>query len=153
MPDQLATLQPYLELHEADLARMRKHEEALLAEIRRPPRPQGLAKRPLREILRRNLAQLQRTIATHERFMELARDPRVGELLHAVAEDSRQAREAAADPRAFAARTGLELPETLVVHVWLVADEVFARIVNLDDDMPFDITWSRDGFPPPPQLG
>lgn len=151
MSDHLATLQPYLKLHEADVAALREQVDTLRTELHRQPQPDD-PKPPLdREMLTRDIERLEQSIATHEGVMDLARDPRLGELLQAVAGDPALAMEAAADPHAFAARTGVELPNTLVIAMQVSAGGVSARITNLDDAMPFEVTWTQDGFPPPPQ--
>jgi hypothetical protein len=154
MPDNphLATLQPYLELHEADLADLREQADILREMLRRQP-PDDAPKPPLpREALQSDLESTERSISKHEQVIDLARDERVGELLQAVADDPDLAREAAEDPHAFAVRHGLELPDTMVINVLMAGRDVSARFSSLDPDMPFELTWTQDGFQPPPEL-
>jgi hypothetical protein len=152
MPDNphQATLQPFIELHQADLADLGEQADRLREMLRRPP-PDDAPKPPPRSALQRDLASIERAISKHEQVIALARDERVGEALQAVAGDPELAREAAADPRAFAARHGLELPETMVISMLVAGRDVSARISNLDPGMPFEITWTQDGFQPPPE--
>jgi hypothetical protein len=153
MPDNphLATLQPYLELHEADLADLREQADILREMLRRQPPNDAPKPPPPREALQSDLASIERSISKHEHVIDLARDERVGELLQAVAADPDLAREAADDPRAFAIRHGLELPGTMVINVLVAGRDVSARFSNLDPDMPFELTWTQDGFQPPPE--
>ena len=151
MTDHLATLKPYLELHAAEIASLRAQADDLERDIKRRPRPEDELKPRDPKALRRDLAGLRQAIAAHERIMELARDPGVGELLQAVADDPALASEAAADPRAFAAGRGVQLPDSMVIAAQASAAGIAARIVNLDHDLPFELTWTQDGFPPPPQ--
>ncbi|MCE0764771.1 hypothetical protein LWC35_17920 [Pseudonocardia kujensis] len=153
MPDNphLASLQPYLELHKADIADLREQADVLREMLRRPP-PADAPKSPLSpSILESDLKSVERSISTHERLIRLGRDERVGEVLQAVADDPELAREAAVDPRAFAARRGLELPDTFVIKMVVAGRDVSARINNLDPDVPFEITWTQDGFQAPPE--
>jgi len=153
MPDNphQATLQPYLELHQADLADLREQADTLREMLRRRPPDDAPKPPPSRSALQSDLASVERSISTHEQVIGLARDERVGEVLQAVADDPELAREAAADPRAFAARHGLELPGTMVINILVAGRDVSARISNLDPDMPFEITWTQDGFQAPPE--
>ncbi|QCX81446.1 hypothetical protein C9F11_39320 [Streptomyces sp. YIM 121038] len=146
-----ATLQRLAELHRADLADLHQQARRLREMLRRrPPWPEP-PKPPLsREVLSGDLAGVERAIAKHDRIVELARDERVGEVLQAVADDPDLAREAAADPSAFAARHGIDLPATLVVTVLVAGRDVSARFSNADPDMPFEVAWTRDGFQAPP---
>jgi hypothetical protein len=152
MPDNPhhATLKPYLELHEADLADLREQAERL-REMLRDRQPDDAPKPPpSRSALRRDVASVERSISAHEQVIGLARDERVGEILRAVADDLELARDAATDPRQFAARHGLELPDTMVIDMLVSGSDVSARITNRDPAVPFELTWTQDGFQPPP---
>ena len=146
-----ATLQPYLELHEADLADLREQAERIKEMLDRPPPGDAPKPPPQRSALQSDLISIERSISKHEQVIGLGRDERVGEVLQAVAGDPELAREAAADPRAFAARRGLELPDTMVITMLVTGRDVSARISNFDPDMPFQITWTQDGFQAPPE--
>jgi hypothetical protein len=153
MPDNphQATLQPYLELHEADLADLHEQADRLREMLRRQP-PDDAPKPPLsRSALQSDLASVERSISKHEQAIGLARDERVGELLQAVADNPELAREVAADPRAFAARHGFEVPNTIDFNLLVAGRDVSARIRNVDPDMPFEISWTQDGFQAPPE--
>ncbi|MBB5102109.1 hypothetical protein [Streptomyces spectabilis] len=145
------TLLRFVDLHQADLADLHRQARRLREMLRRrPPWPEP-PKPPLsREALSGDLAGVERRITKHERLVELARDARVGEVLRAVADDPDLAREAAADPSAFAAGHGIDLPDTLVVTVLVAGRDVSARFSNPDPDMPFEVAWTRDGFQAPP---
>lgn len=146
-----ATLRPYLELHQADLADLREQADRLREMMRRPPHDDAPKPPPPRSALQRDLAGVERSISKHEQVIRLASDERVGEILQAVADDPGLAREAAADPRAFGTRQGLELPDTMEITMFIAGSNVSARISNFDPDMPFEITWTQDGFQPPPE--
>ncbi|MFC8125900.1 hypothetical protein [Streptomyces sp. NPDC057302] len=155
MPDNphQATLERLLELHRGDLADLYEQARALRELLRRrPPWLDTQPKRPpSRSVLQRDLAGVERSIAKHEQIIGLGADGRVGDLLRTVADDRELAREAAEDPAAFAARHGLELPDTMVISMLVTGRDVSARISNFDPDIPFDITWTQDGFPAPPE--
>jgi hypothetical protein len=145
-----ATLQPYLELHQADLADLREQADKIREMLDRPSPGDAPKPPPQRSALQSDLVAIERSISKHEQVIGLARDERVGELLQAIADDPELAREAAGDPRAFAARRGLELPDTMVIIMFVADRDVSARISNFDPDMPFEIAWTQDGFQPPP---
>ena len=145
------TLQPHLELHLTDLADLHEQAARLREALRREWPADSPKLPPSRSALQHDLAVVERTIDKHEQIISLARNDRVGELLQAIAGSPELAREAAAAPHAFAARHGLELPETLVIDALVTNREVSARFRNLDPDLPFDITWTQDGFPAPPE--
>ncbi|MFF1717412.1 hypothetical protein [Streptomyces sp. NPDC058268] len=153
MPDNphQVTLQRLLILHQEDLADLRTQALRLREMLhRRPPRPDASPKPPpSRAALQRDLAGIERAISKHEQIIGFGDDERVGEMLQAIANDLDLARQAADAPHAFAARWGLELPATLVIDPLIVGSEVSARVRNLDPDMPFEITWTQDGFQAP----
>jgi hypothetical protein len=154
MPDNphQSTLHPYIELHQADLADLREHANTLREMLRRQPPDDAPKPPPPRLALQSDLASVKRSISKHEEVISLARNERVGEILQAIADDPELAREAAADPPAFAAQAGLELPDTMIIKLFVAGNEVSARISNLDPDLPFEITWTQHGFQAPPEL-
>jgi hypothetical protein len=153
MPDNphQATLQPFLERHQADLADLREQADTLREMLSRQPHDDAPKPPPTQAALQSDLATVERSISKHEQIIGLARDERVGELLQAVANDPELARKAAADPRAFAVAHGLELPDTLVINMLVAGRYVSARISNLDPDMPFALAWTQIGFQAPPE--
>jgi hypothetical protein len=153
MPDNphQTTLQPFVDLHRADLADLREQADKLRETLRVKPPDVGPKPPQPRSALRSDLASVERSIAKHEWAIGLARDERVGEILRAVADDPELAREVVANPRAFAARHGFELPDTIVINMLVAGRDVSARISNLDPDLPFEITWTQDGFQAPPE--
>jgi hypothetical protein len=153
MPDNphQATLQRLLKLHQADLADLREQADRVREMLRRPPRDDAPKPLPSRSALQSDLASIERAISKHEQAIGLLRDERVGEVMQAIANDPELAREAAADPRAFAARHGFELPDTMVINMLVAGRDVSARVLNLDPDMPFEITWTQDGIQAPPE--
>jgi hypothetical protein len=153
MPDNphQATLQPFIGFHQADLAELREQADKLREMLRRRPPKDAPKPPPPRSALQGDLATVERTISKHEQVIALARNERVTEVLQAVANDPELAREAAVDPRAFAARHDLHLPDTMVINMLVAGRDVSARISNLDPDMPFEIVWTQDGFQAPPE--
>lgn len=142
----LATLRPYVEQHQTDLTDLRTRVDRLREMLERPPDDRSPKPPPPRSELENDLAAAERTMAKHEQVIGLAGEERVGELLRALAEDPDLAREVAADPRAFATRQGFELPDSITVEIFIAGRDVSARFSSQDPDMPFNITWSRDGF-------
>ncbi len=147
----LATLDPYLQLHEADIVELRERADALRKMLGSEPPDDAPKPPPLPSVLRGDLDNVERAIAKHEHMVTLGRNERVGELLRAIADDPDLAVEVAADPRAFAAQQGFELPDTIDVEMLVVGSDVSARFSSRDPDVPFDITWTRDGFQALPQ--
>lgn len=144
------TLQPYLELHQAEIADLRAQADTL-REMLRGPKPKNSPKAPpSRSALQSDLERIERSISKHEEIVGLARQEGIVDLLQTVADDPELAREAAADPRAFVERHGFELPSTMVIIPLVAGRDVSARMKNVDPDMPFEIAWTRDGFQAPP---
>ena len=75
---------------------------------------------------------LDREIQAHETLIALGRDRQALELLDEVAGDASLAREAAADPRAFAEARGIRLPRNMVVQVKVAAGRVTVQVDYVD---------------------
>jgi hypothetical protein len=129
---------------------LREVAETLRKALRRKPPADSPKPSPSESTLKRELVGVERSISKHEQVVSLARDKRVGQVLQALADDRDLAREAAADPYAFATGRGLELPETMVIDVVVAGSDIYARIANIDEDVPFQITWTEIGFQAPP---
>ncbi|MGH4031287.1 hypothetical protein ACQB60_20395 [Actinomycetota bacterium Odt1-20B] len=153
MPDNphQVTLQRLLEGHRQDLADLREQSARLRRLLRRrPPWPDEPKPGPSRSALESDLADVERSIAKHVRLIALGDDAHIGELLQSLATHPDLAREAAADPYAFATRHDIDLPATTDITLLVVDRDMSARIRNLDPDMPFEATWTQDGFQAPP---
>lgn len=113
------------------------------APVKEPPSAKVLSAR--RKFLKRRLA-------AHAKLIELARQPEIPAVLAGLAADLELAREAAADPAAFAQRRGIRLPEGAQVDVEVGAASLHIRVVSHDEDAPFSLVWTPAGFQPPPEV-
>jgi len=169
MPNEthLASLEPHLDQHERELDLLIQRADALAAELgvkggaksesgapttaaSKRKTAAVIEKEPVpRKVLQAEQREIKRSIATHRRLIRFGRDPRVGKVLAEVAADPGLAREAAADPVAFAAARGIELPELTRLSMTVDDQGVTLRVAHLDPDMPFVLVWTQDGFQPP----
>jgi hypothetical protein len=164
----LSSLEPHLAQHEIDLEDLRAQADAVAGQLAGPGSKRarrvhkgGKTKAraaesagppkepPSRDVLEAEHERLERSIATHERLIEMGRDERIGAVLAEVAADRDLARAAAANPRAFAIERGIEVPESVVLDMEVDDYATVLRISNLDPDMPFVLIWTPDGFQPP----
>lgn len=162
----LASLEPHLRPHETNLDALNQRLQALedrLGQLRtgKPRRRASEAKQtemseapaktePTLAELEAQHALTKRAVAAHERLLAMARDERIVAVLAEVAADRQLAREAAVDPRAFAAARGIELPERMALEMQVSDSGATLRITHYDDDVPFVLIWTDDGFMPPP---
>ncbi len=84
---------------------------------------------------------LDREIRVHEILIALGRDRKALDLLETVAGDPSVAREAAADPRAFAEARGVQLPRNMAVRVNIVADRVSVELDYIDRAFAASLTF------------
>ena len=96
---------------------------------------------PSAETLEYERDTLDREIRAHEILIALGRDRQALELLDKVAGDPSLAREAAADPRAFAQARGVQLPRNMAVRVNIVADRVSVELDYLDRSCAGSLTF------------
>jgi hypothetical protein len=147
---QLETLRPYIARHEAGLAELRARAEAVAAYLdTEPPPDDKLKPLPPRDVFEAQLEALQRAIATHERLFRMASDERIGEALDELATDRELARQVATDPARFANERGIEIPERMTIFLFADEQMTVLRVAYLDDDLPFVLDWTPDGFRPP----
>ena len=96
---------------------------------------------PSAETLEYERDTLDREIRAHEILIALGRDRQALELLDKVAGDASLAREAAADPRAFAEARGVLLPRNMAVRVNIVADRVSVELDYIDRSCAASLTF------------
>ena len=143
------TLRRLVQLHERDLADLEERASTLQKAIRRRAPEKG-AKRPVaKAVSRADLAAIERAVEKHKHIIKIASDERTVKLLEAIADDIELAHEIAKNPREFAADHGIELPPTIVIRVSFAGQDVAARLSNFDEDLAFNVMWTRNGFQVP----
>jgi hypothetical protein len=145
---QLKSLAPHLAQHESELELLKAELAALARKPARSDEP--LQKEPPDEAsLRAEQEHLERSVRIHQRLIELGRDLRVGKALAEVAADVDLARAAATDPFRFATARGIDLPENIRLHMLVSEQSMSLQISHIDEDTPFLLIWTPDGFQPP----
>jgi hypothetical protein len=154
LPDShIESLERHLSIHQEDIADLRRTLRTLSREIRLRETGQGRDPNPKPEGIPGLIAQrelVERELRTHEALLALGRDGRMIDTLGEFLENSGLAREAARDPKAFAEGRGVAIPADMTIELDVdEADRVTMRVAYYDEDSPFTLTWSRDGFSPP----
>ncbi|BCW72431.1 hypothetical protein [Arthrobacter sp. NicSoilB8] len=150
---QLESLAPHVAQHESELEQLKAQLDALARSLN-PDRAvhsdEPVQKEPPDEAsLRAEQERLERSLSIHQRLIELGRDHRVGVVLSEVAADRELARSAATDPFRFAAARGIDLPEKMRLDLLVNEQSMFLQITHFDEDAPFILIWTPDGFQPP----
>src|SRR5688572_26888347 len=136
-PTGLESIERQLRVHDLRLAKLRAWRDAVVAALRKCEgeggrRDKALDSTPSTETLEYERDTLDREIRAHEILTTLGRDRQALELLDEVAGDPSLAREAAADPRAFAEARGVRLPRNMAVRVNIVGDQVTVQLDYID---------------------
>ena len=123
--------------HDQRLAKLRAWRDAVVAALRACEgeggrRPKALDTTPSTETLEYERDALDREIRAHEILITLGRDRQALELLDQMVNDPSLAREAAANPRAFAKARGVELPPNLAVRVDIAGEKVSVQLDYID---------------------
>lgn len=150
---QLESLAPHVAQHESELELLKAQLAALARSLDQDKTARSDApvqKEPPDEVsLRAEQERLERSVRIHQRLIELGRDQRVGTVLAEVAADRELARSAATDPFRFATARGIDLPENIRLHMLVNEQSMSLRISHIDEDAPFILIWTPDGFQPP----
>jgi hypothetical protein len=133
----LEPIERQLRAHDLRLAKLRAWRDSVVAALsgcegEGGRREKALDTTPSAETLEYERDALDREIRAHEVLTTIGRDRQALELLEAVVGDVALAREAAADPRAFAEARGVRLPRNMGVRVDVVADRVSVRLDYID---------------------
>jgi hypothetical protein len=133
----LESIERQLRVHHLRLIKLRVWRDAVVESLRRCEGDEGSRRKamdttPSAETLEYERDTLDREIRAHEILIALGRDRQALELLEKVAGDPSLAREAAADPRAFAQARGVQLPRNMAVRVNIVADRVSVELDYID---------------------
>lgn len=142
----LESIERQLRVHHLRLVKLRAWRDAVVESVRRCEGDEGSRRKamdttPSTETLEYERDTLNREIRAHEILIALGRDGQALELLDKVAGDPSLAREAAADPRAFAEARGVQLPRNMVVRVNIVADRVSVELDYIDRSCAASLTF------------
>jgi len=142
-PDALASIERQLRIHDLRLNRIRAWRDAVVEALRRceGSRDKAMDTTPSAETLEYERDTLDREIRAHEILIALGRDRHALELLDRVAGDPAVAREAAADPRAFAESHGVQLPRNMAIRVNIIADRVSVELDYIDRSWATSLTF------------
>ena len=142
-PGALASIERQLRIHDLRLNRLRAWRDAAGEALRKceGSRDKAMDTTPSAETLEYERDTLDREIRGHEILIALGRDRHALELLDSVAGDPALAREAAADPRAFAEAHGVQLPRNMAVRVNIVADRVSVELDYVDRSWAASLTF------------
>jgi len=145
-PTGLDSIERQLRVHDLRLKKLRAWRDAVVRSLRscegdKGSRPKALDTTPSDETLEYERDTLDREIRAHEILTALGRDRQALELLEKVAGDPSLAREAAADPRAFAEARGVQLPRNMAVRVNIVADRVSIELDYIDRSCAASLTF------------
>jgi len=145
-PSALESIERQLRLHDLRLTKLRAWRAAVVESLRRCEGNEGSREKamdttPSAETLEYERDTLDREIRAHEILIALGRDRQALALLDTVAGDPSLAREAAADPRAFAEAHGVRLPRNMVVRVNIVADRVSVELDYIDRSCSASLTF------------
>lgn len=145
-PTALESIERQLRAHDLRLIMLRKWRDAVVELLRRcdggeRSREKAMDTTPSAETLEYERDTLNREIRAHEILIALGRDRQALELLEKVAGDPSLAREAAADPRAFARARGVQLPPNMAVRVNIVADRVSVELDYIDRSCAASLTF------------
>ena len=139
----LESIERQLRGHDLRLCKLRAWRDGVIALLRKYEgrREKAMDTTPSTETLEYERDTLEREIRAHEILIALGRDRNALELLEKVAGDPALAREAAANPKAFAEARGVQLPRNMAVRVHIVADRVSIELDYLDRSCPASITF------------
>jgi hypothetical protein len=142
----LESIDRQLRLHHLRVSKLRAWRDAVVESLRRcegdeSSRRKAMDTTPSAETLEYERDTLDREIRAHEILMALGRDRQALELLEQVAGDPSLAREAAADPRAFAQARGVQLAHNMAVRVNIVADRVSIELDYIDRSCAASLTF------------
>jgi len=145
-PTALESLDRQLRVHHLRVIKLRAWRDGVVESLRRCEGDEGSRRKamdttPSAETLEYERDTLDREIRAHEILMALGRDRQALELLEKVAGDPSLAREAAADPRAFAQARGVQLPRNMAVRVNIVADRVSIELDYIDRSCAASLTF------------
>jgi hypothetical protein len=145
-PTALESIERQLRAHDLRVLKLRAWRDAVFASLRRCEKDEGSRRKamdttPSAETLEYERDTLDREIRAHEILIALGRDRQALELLEQVAGDPALAREAAADPRAFAEARGVQLPRNMAVRVNIVADRVSVELDYVDRSCAASLTF------------
>ena len=134
----LESIERQLRVHDLRVAALRAWRDAVVAALGKCGESKGgrcekaLDATPSTETLEYERDALEREIRGHEVLATLGRDRQALALLEAVAGDAALAREAAADPRAFAETRGVRLPGNMAVRVEVAGERVSVQLDYID---------------------
>ena len=142
----LESIERQLRAHDLRLVKLRAWRDAVVESLRKCDGDEGSRQKrmdttPSSASLEYERDTLAREIRAHEILTALGRDRQALALLDKVAGDPGLAREAAADPRAFAAARGVQLPRNMTVRVNIVADRVSVELDYIDRSCPASLTF------------
>jgi hypothetical protein len=145
-PTALASIERQLRVHDLRLKKLRAWRDADVKLLGRCEGDEGSRRKamdttPSAETLEYERDTLDREIRAHEILIGLGRDRQALALLEQVAGDPSLAREAAADPRAFAEARGVQLPRNMAVRVNIVADRVSVELDYIDRSCAASLTF------------
>jgi hypothetical protein len=145
-PSALESIERQLRVHHLRLVRLREWRDAVVELLRRCERDEGSRRKamdttPSAETLEYERDTLEREMRAHEILIALGRDRQALELLETVVADLSLAREAAADPRAFAEARGVQLPRNMAVRVNIIADRVSVELDYIDRSCAASLTF------------
>lgn len=128
---------------------LRELRDALAADVPSTRSEQEGKRRPVKpiteEVLERRQELIADEIAAHEALVSLARDPAVLETLEDVLEHPEVAAEAAADPRGFARRRGIDLPRSMGVDVRVERDRTTVLVGYRTETLTVVLELGGDG--------
>jgi hypothetical protein len=145
-PTGLESIERQLRVHDLRVVKLRAWRNAVVESLRRCEGDEGSRRKamdttPSAETLEYERDTLDREIRAHEILIALGRDRQALELLDQVAGDPALAREAAADPRAFAEARGVRLPRNLAVGVQVAGNRVSVQIDYVDKACTASLTF------------
>jgi hypothetical protein len=142
-PAALESIERQLRGHDLRLSKLRAWRDSVIGLLRKYEgrREKAMDTTPSTGTLEYERDTLDREIRGHEILIALGRDRQALELLEKIAGDLTLAREAAANPKAFAEARGVQLPRNMAVRVNIVADRVSVELDYLDRSCPASITF------------
>lgn len=153
------SLEAHIAVHEQEIEDLGAELKALGKSAGKPPKGKRPSpddgppkKAPPAKVLKPRRERLERRLAAHAKLIELARQPVIPKVLAELAADPELAREAAADPEAFAKKRDLALPVGAKVEIEVGDGTIHISVVSYDEDAPFQLVWTPEGFHPPPEV-
>ena len=130
--------------HDLRLTKLRAWRDAVVSALRLCEggrRDKALDTAASSETLEYERDVLDREIRGHEILIALGRDRPALELLGEVVNDASLAREAAANPRTFAEKRGVELPRNMAVRVDIAGERVSVQLDYIDREYVGSLTF------------